>query len=209
MAPNMLPWSVRAIAGMPASTAALITSSRRLAPSRRLNWLWRWRWTKSDIAVNLAYRDVTRIGASSFRPLRLRLQPADPEDVVEPRGQGEDGDQIERPCRDLLQPVQVGQGAGEEDEDHRHDLEGGVDLAEDRGREPAHSRREVEHQRHGDEQHVAGDDQDGHPEGDGGAVGEARNGEHHVGADQQELVGDRVEIGAEQRLLAPEAGDEA
>src|SRR6185312_4633747 len=51
MAPNMFPWSVSAIAGMPASTAALMTSSSRLAPSRRLNWLWRWRWTKSDIGV--------------------------------------------------------------------------------------------------------------------------------------------------------------
>src|SRR4051794_37206741 len=49
MAPNMLPWSVSAIAGIPASLAAAITSSRRLAPSSRLYWLWRWRWTKSDM----------------------------------------------------------------------------------------------------------------------------------------------------------------
>src|ERR1700724_1385757 len=51
MAPNILPWSVSAIAGIPTRAAAPMTSSRRLAPSSRLYWLWRWRWTKSAIAL--------------------------------------------------------------------------------------------------------------------------------------------------------------
>src|SRR3954452_2692343 len=106
MAPNMLPWSVSAIAGMPASTAALITSSRRLAPSRRLNWLWRWRWTKSDIAVESVVRSPpgmlpesepsSPLPSSQVRALfPLPLDPARLDDVVEPRGQGEGGHQID------------------------------------------------------------------------------------------------------------------
>ena len=51
----MLPWSVSAMAGIPAARAAPRTSSRRLAPSRRLYWLWRWRWTNDGIC----WRDLS------------------------------------------------------------------------------------------------------------------------------------------------------
>ena len=42
-APNMLPWSVTATAGMPSSATRLQSSGSRFAPSRREYWLWRWR----------------------------------------------------------------------------------------------------------------------------------------------------------------------
>src|SRR6202035_3679498 len=67
MAPNRLPWSVSASAGMPAAAAAAMTSSSRLAPSKRLYWLWRWRWTKSDMRGRSAPADVTRTAGPAGR----------------------------------------------------------------------------------------------------------------------------------------------
>src|SRR5687767_8410423 len=115
----MLPWSVRATAGMPASTAAFMTSSRRLAPSRRLNWLWRWRWTKSDIGPQSVSGHVTRIrygpptgDASALRSFR-GLQAADADDVVEAGGESEHRDDVDRAVRDQVDPPEVRQGVRE------------------------------------------------------------------------------------------------
>ena len=41
MTPNMLPWSVRATAGIPISFRRLTSGLNRHAPSSRLNSLWR------------------------------------------------------------------------------------------------------------------------------------------------------------------------
>src|SRR5712692_6915858 len=46
-APNMLPWSVRAMAFIPPLAACSTSSSMWQAPSRRLYSEWRWRWTNS------------------------------------------------------------------------------------------------------------------------------------------------------------------
>src|SRR5262245_39804247 len=46
MAPNRLPWSVSATAGMPSCAARSKSGSSLIAPSRSEYWLCRWRWTK-------------------------------------------------------------------------------------------------------------------------------------------------------------------
>src|SRR5215212_409452 len=200
MAPNMLPWSVRATAGMPMDTAVPITSSRRLAPSRRLYWLCRWRWTKSVLLTGgLTGRDVTR--------RRLARRPAVADDVVEPGGDRQNGYQIEQRRRDRLE---IRRQSREQDHKHRHHLDGRVDLAEDRHRELADTPGQVEDQPQDHQQHVPADHQHGDPDGDLDAVVEAGDRQRDVGGGEEDLVRDRIEVGAEQRLLiGEEAGDEA
>src|SRR4029453_11931930 len=106
MAPNMLPWSVSAMAGMPASAAALITSSRRLAPSSRLNWLWRWRWTKSDIAGVVVLNVWYQMPRSPAALHLLLLHPAVAVDVVEPGCDGEPAYEVEGRIRRQLDEPQ-------------------------------------------------------------------------------------------------------
>lgn len=48
-APNMLPWSVIATAGMRCSTAASMSGLTRAAPSSMEYSLWTWRWTKESV----------------------------------------------------------------------------------------------------------------------------------------------------------------
>src|SRR3954452_14438626 len=108
MAPNMLPWSVSAMAGMPASLATAMTSSRRFAPSSRLYWLWRWRWTKSDMRASVSGQDdamrMLPEGAPSRRALLgLHLQPAGADDVVEAGVHGEERDAVDERARQWLE----------------------------------------------------------------------------------------------------------
>src|SRR4051812_38306801 len=59
MAPNRLPWSVTATAGMPNSTARLARSSVRIIPSSKEYSVWRWRWTnESDIGTSEGNRST-------------------------------------------------------------------------------------------------------------------------------------------------------
>src|SRR3989338_10421991 len=55
MAPNRLPWSVRASAGKRSSLARATSLSSWAAPSRRLYSEWTCRWTKSEWVIALPW----------------------------------------------------------------------------------------------------------------------------------------------------------
>src|SRR5688572_16835783 len=65
-APNMLPWSVRAIAFIPLRAACSTSSSMWHAPSRRLYSEWRWRCTNSGTLGMLLKSTAARYRSRSF-----------------------------------------------------------------------------------------------------------------------------------------------
>lgn len=119
---------------------------------------------------------------------------------MQPRQHGHpDRDPAERENR----RVEGGEPEGEERRGDQHHLADGRPLAEDRGTYLEGDPREDKDRDTDHDQHVAADDDDGHPGRDAPDEGEADEGRR-----EEKLVGDRVEHGAEGAALVEQAREQ-